>query len=340
MKPKSRMALENAWARLLAAQPSAMKRMRVYELDRETPWGSISLGVDADDVRHLLVPILSSMRIRAGLDGPGLMLRKRVLEDDDTRTMFADLSCRRPELHHLFDDLCSDIVVELEDHEKQPLRAVYQVVDRWRSLFASPTGVLPDEAAAGLYGELLVLRRLLGEDASAHRSWVGPQGAHHDFVFNGFDVEVKATEGVEGRAIRVHGLDQLEPPEAGDLFLAWFRLTDSRLSGTGASLLDLAEEVLALADDEPAIRTRLAQVGYVPGAVDTNDTRRWTVVDERWYAVDEEFPRIVRSTLDTASVPATVSDVHYTIDLTADSPAPIPAETVDQMLRIGADTER
>lgn len=336
----ARSTFEEEWASLLAFPPSADTRMRVHELSHATSWGSVSLAVDHDQVRHLLVPILSSTRVRSGLDGPGLVLRKRLLEDDDSSTTFADLSCLRPELQYLFDDLCSDVLVEIDGLEHQPMKAVYQVVDRWRSLFDRPAGILSDEAAAGLFGELLVLQRLLEDDASAHRCWAGPYGSRHDFVIDDLAVEVKAASASEGRIVRVHGLDQLEAPDDGRLLLAVFRLADSRRSGGGTTLLELAEEVLALSDDEPAVRSLLAIVGYVLGAVESNDTRAWTVTEERWYDVDEAFPRLTRAGLTVAGVSDAVVDVDYSLDLAANAPAPVPAAEVATTLRTGASSTR
>ncbi|GGM37867.1 PD-(D/E)XK motif protein [Promicromonospora citrea] len=337
MTGTSRTSFEAEWQRLLAAPPSSDTRLRVHELPRETSWGHVSLAVDQDGSRHLLVPILSSTRVRSGLDGPGLVLRKRVLEDERSHTTYVALSCGRPELSYLFDDLCADVVVELEELGHQPMKAVYQVVDRWRSLFDRPAGVLSDEAASGLYGELLVLRRLLRDDASAHRCWAGPHGARHDFVLAGVAVEAKTTSHVEGRVIRIHGLDQLEPPENAQLLLAVFRLA-SASTANAVTLRELAEEVVTLSDDEPAVHTLLSAAGYVIGAVEGNDARAWTVSDERWYAVDDTFPRLTRAGLTAAGVPETVVDVDYSVDLTAGVPAALPQTDVAHLLSSGAPT--
>ncbi|MFC8921997.1 PD-(D/E)XK motif protein [Cellulosimicrobium sp. NPDC057127] len=336
MSSSARSTFEAEWERLLALPPSSDTRMRVHQLPTATSWGNVALAVDHDGVRHLLVPILSSTRVRSGLDGPGLMLRKRVLEDDRSHTTFAALSCLRPELSYLFDDLCSDVVVELDGLGHQPMKAVYQVVDRWRSLFDRPAGVLSDEAAAGLYGELLVLRRLLEADASAHLCWAGPHGARHDFRLEDLDVEVKATSLTEGRTVRIHGLDQLEASEDRRLLLAVIQLEDRRRTGGGTTLLDLAKDVLAFSDDEAAVLSLLASVGYVLGAVESNDSRAWTVTDERWYDVDDAFPRLTRAALAAARISDAIRDVDYCVDLAADSPSPVPSDNVKQLLSKGA----
>jgi hypothetical protein len=266
------------------------------------------------------------------LKGPGLALRKRTLESEDSHTTYADLSCLRRELDDLFDRVCSEVLNRLVGLEQRPLAAVYNVIDRWQSLFDRPIGVLSEQKAAGLYGELLVLRRLLEIDASAHRTWVGPLGEHHDFMGESVDIEVKATTLTEGRSVQIHGLDQLDEPVDGGLLLAWFRLTDTSSSGRGITLLDLADQVIALADDGPVLRALLAHAAYVPGANEANDSHRYVIADERWYDVDEGFPRLTRSVLDRASVPETVTDVTYAVELTTEPPVPLGATTVDQRL--------
>lgn len=320
------------WQRLLAVAPSTGTRFRVHELNQETAWGTVALGVDTDGYHHVLVPILSTSKIRTGLDGPGLVLRKRTLEGEASHTTYADLSCLRHELDDLFDGLCGEVLTRLVGLEHKPLAAVYEAIDRWHSLFDRPVGVLSDQKASGLYGELLVLRRLLEEDASAHRGWVGPLGEHHDFMGQSLDIEVKATTVAEGRFVQIHGLSQLEEPVDGNLLLAWFRLTDTSHSGRGVTLLELANQVISLADDGPALRALLARADYVPGAREVNDSHRYVVAEERWYDVDEAFPRLTRSVLDHASVPGTVTDVAYTVDLTAEPPFSLRTTTVDQRL--------
>nr|WP_189668973.1 PD-(D/E)XK motif protein [Promicromonospora soli] len=312
--------------------PSSGTRVRVHELEQETAWGPVALAVDTEGFHHVLVPILSSSRVRTGLRGPGLALRKRTLEGEESHTTYADLSCLRHELDDLFDRVCSEVLTRLVGLEQKPLGAVYNVIDRWQSLFDSPIGILSDQKASGLYGELLVLRRLLQNDTSAHRTWVGPLGEHHDFKGGSLDIEVKATTFTEGRFVQIHGLDQLEEPVDGDLLLAWFRLVDTSSSGKGVTLLDLAQQVIALADDGPALRALLARAAYVPGVNEANDSHRYVVADERWYDVDEVFPRLTRSALDRASVPETVTDVTYAVDLTAEPPVPLGATAVDQRL--------
>lgn len=312
--------------------PSTETSLRIHELDDETPWGQVCLGIDIDGSRHLLVPIASRTPLRTGLEGPGLSLRKRNLEDDDRYTTYADLACHRSELAYLFDDFCDDVLRELAAFRPLPMKAVYQVVDRWRSMFDRPLGVLTDEAAKGLYTELLVLRRLLARDPSAHRMWVGPRGASHDFHGGDTDLEVKATTVPVGRHVRIHGLDQLEPTHGSTLLLAWFRLTDTRQSGTGESLIELTELALELTDDEPAVRDLLAAAGYLPGTLDTNDGRRYVIADERWYVVDNDLPRLTRAALARADVPETVTDVDYTIDLTAEPPTPLHPSDVDRFV--------
>lgn len=323
------------WTRLTGAPPSATTRWRVHELPSETAWGHVTLALDPEDQRHLLVPILSSTRLRTGLDGPGLVLAKRVLEDDTTHTTYADLSSRRPELRYLFGELCEDVVSELDGMEKKPIKALYQVVDRWRLLFERAAGVLSDEAAAGLFGELTVLERLLAHDPSSHRSWRGPLKASHDFVGSLRDIEVKTTTQPETRIIAVHGLEQLDVVSDRSLLLAWFRLQDSSLPGSGSSLLDLTRAVLALADDEPAVIALLGEAGYVPGAVAANDRRRYEIADERWYDVDTQFPRLTRGVLDAGGVPETVTSVNYSIDLTGESPIPVAPAKVATLLSAG-----
>jgi hypothetical protein len=310
----SKDSLVDHWIALAAEVPSGENRMRIRDIQVDTDWGNVAVGIDFEGHHHLLVPIASSARIRGGIDGPGLKLTKRPLENADSYAMFADLACLRPELDYLFDDLCSDVLDELDGAAPAPLKALYRVIDRWKALFERPTGALSTENATGLFAELMVLIRLLEIDSSAHRCWRGPLGDAHDFVGESSAIEVKGTTSTEGRQIRVHGLDQLGTPESGRLELAWYRLQQG--TGTeGLTLKTLADRVLALADDEPAVLRLLAGAGYVPGVMRANDERRFKVTENLWFSVDDEFPRLTTGVLECADIHAEIRDVHYTADI-------------------------
>ncbi|MGV9451139.1 PD-(D/E)XK motif protein [Streptomyces sp. NPDC003635] len=324
--------VEQRWVALEAEPTTGERRLRVAELSVATSNGPLAVAVDHDGHRHLLVPIHTHMKVRTGLDGPVLRLRKRPLEDAETYQTYADLGCLRDDLSDLFTELCADVLAEVIEVPDNPVKALYRVLDRWRSLFRTQGPRLGPEELAGLFAELTVLNRLLSKDPSAHRIWRGPTGHRHDFSTASNAVEVKASTVSEGRRPRIHGLDQLEAPDGGALGLAWFRLHRTTTNGAGTRLVESVNEALRLCDDEGALLEQLAMAGYRLADADLYEDVCFAVGEERWYRVDAGFPGLTGEALTTAGVAISVLDVEYTIDLSGENPAPMAPEQVSRMI--------
>ncbi|MET7486016.1 PD-(D/E)XK motif protein [Streptomyces sp. NPDC005538] len=327
-----RSLVEQRWAALEAEQITGERRLRVAELSVATGSGPLAVAVDHDGHRHLLVPIHGHMKVRSGLDGPVLRLRKRPLEDAETYRTYADLGCLRDDLDDLFTELCVDVLEEAVELSDNPVKALYRVLDRWKSLFRTEGPPLGSEELAGLFGELTVLNRLLVQDPSAHRIWRGPEGHRHDFSAAINAVEVKVSTGSEGRRLRIHGLDQLEAPDRGTLFVTWFRLRRTTTSGVGTRFVESVDEALRLSDDEGALLALLARAGYRLADADLYEDVRFAIVEERWYQVGADFPGLTGEILTAAGVPVSVRDVEYTIDLSGEAPAPMDPRQVSRMI--------
>lgn len=322
-----RSLVDRHWKELEATPVSAERKLRVSELPIDTARGKLAAAVDHEGRRHLLVPIASNQAVRRGLDGPALVLRKRPLEGENTYQVYADLGCLRSDLNDLFTMVCVDVLKTAEALPDNPLKVLHRVLDRWKTLFQTVGAPLGPEQLAGLFGELLVLVQLLQRDGSAHRLWLGPSGHHHDFSGGQLAVEVKSTMTSEGRSVRIHGLDQLGHPVGGALQLVWFRLERTSASD-GRGFVELIERALELCDDESALMNLLSAAGYRPTDVDFYREVRFSIAEERWYAVDAEFPKLTAADLIAAGIPVGVTDVAYTIDLSSEPPVPLDEEFV------------
>ncbi|WP_040797531.1 PD-(D/E)XK motif protein [Nocardia higoensis] len=310
--------LDDQWQRLESSVPQSSSVLRVTELPVSTRYGSLMAATDADGFRHLLIAVDPHQAVRKFPDGPVLRLRKRTLEDDEARRTYADLVCLRKDLDHTFTTLCADVLLATEASPTSPMKALNAVLARWKALIQNPGPPLGPQQLAGLFGELLILRRLLERDNAAHQLWRGPQGYKHDFSGDATAIEVKTSTSRTGRYVRVHGLDQLEPPTGGMLDVVWLRLGTAVDQGIGVA--DLVEHVLELCDDECALLDLLAAAGLHLADLEHYRLKRFTIDEERWYRVDVGFPRLTTVDLAVASVSANVRDVDYTIDLSGDSP--------------------
>ncbi|MEV8533459.1 PD-(D/E)XK motif protein [Streptomyces sp. NPDC051211] len=307
-----RLALDRHWAELAAAPVHPGAALRVSELHVPTDHGPVSAAMDADGLRHLLIPLKGRRGIPTGRIGGALRISERRLQDDEVYGRFADLVCTRRDLDDVFTGLCGDVLVALEAYGRRPYRTTLAVVNRWRQLFSGgPRGLTVTEEV-GLAGELLVLIRLLNDDPGAVRHWTGPEGARHDFSDGVRAVEVKSTLAAPGRrTFEAHGLDQLEPAQDGQLLLAWYRF---ERRPDGRTVGELVAEAAQICDDESELSARLARLGYPVQPTDGGGESRLIPVESRWYEVDDEFPRLTCSSL-AGTVPDGVYDVRYTVDL-------------------------
>ncbi|MFE4514368.1 PD-(D/E)XK motif protein [Kitasatospora sp. NPDC056783] len=334
--PDLRLVLGEHWRDLDAAPVAEGHVLRTSSLPVTTDHGPLLAAVDADRMRHLLIPLATRQRLSAGVAVGSLRILERPLEDDESYGRFADITCTDRELDDVFTGLCHDVLVALAADGDRPYRTARAVVERWRRLFSAGRRSLTDEQVVGLFGELLVLIRLLEGDPGAVRHWAGPEGERHDFTGGRLAVEVKSSTTVsERRLLQVHGLDQLEPPEDGELFIAWQRLQpDPR----GRTLDELVTHARDLCDDEVAFLSKLARLGY-QRSDQGQAGRRLSPVESRWYPVDDGFPKLTTTSIPGAEVPAGVLDVRYTVDLAGVRTDRLDDDAVNDVLaRIGEPT--
>ncbi|MGO4200616.1 PD-(D/E)XK motif protein [Rhodococcus sp. TAF43] len=316
------------WKALESDRPTGAHRMRTSELPVDGNGGPLLAAVDADGLRHILVPILRNQRVRRQAEGVNLRVSERALETSSTYVRYADVSCLNRELNDLFSDVCSDVLLAVATMPSKALGATNHVLDRWRSLFATSTVVLRESRLTGLFAELWVLRRLLRQSSSAVWAWAGPAGHRHDFAFGADAFEVKATTATDGRRVRIHGLDQLDAPHNGSLFMTWMRLHQCT---DGESLVDLVDDVLKLSDDQAALVDKLKRAGYRLDDSDWYRDVRFEVVEDAWYVVDTDFPRLTSAQLSDSGLPVCVSDVEYTIELPDPAASGLDASAVDAL---------
>ncbi|WP_328326923.1 MULTISPECIES: PD-(D/E)XK motif protein [unclassified Streptomyces] len=327
-----RKLVQERWTALEVEQTTGEHRLRVSQLPLLVEGEPLAVAVDHDGHRHVLIPVRTHRRVRSGLDGPVLRLRKRVLEGADSYQAYADLACLRDDLSDVFTELCVDVLGAAEELPENPVKALHGVLDRWKAFFRTQVSLLGPDQISGLFGELLLLCRLLEQDPGAHRLWRGPEGHRHDFSAGATAIEVKSSTGAEGRRPRIHGLDQLEVPAGGRLSLIWFRLQRTTVKGSGTAFGDLIARALHLCDDEAALRELLARAGYRPSDAEHYHDVRFVVGDERWYMVDDGFPGLTGSALVAAGVPVSILDVEYTIDLSGEVPEPLAPGQVSQVI--------
>ena len=202
--------------------------------------------------------------------------------------------------------------------EDEAFRAVARELEALRDMFAmAGTDLLSESVLQGLFGELVLLRDVLGPAIGIDQavlSWDGPWGAANDFSPPGeVAVEVKSAR-PSAKAIKISSLEQLDPDHNRDLMLAVVRLARvSPNDDRGEAITDLVDSIAESALHNPRSRERFFEA---LGSVRFDRTRQeytdfaWQVEGApHWYPVVGDFPRLRRS-----QIPESISRAQY--DLT------------------------
>lgn len=295
--------------------------MASAELALEVPAGPLRLAVDDAGHRHLLVPVSPEERLIGEWRSAGVQLNVLVKVVDDQVVRFLDLECRRDDLTGVFTGLAADICALIAKDRHISGRQLSAVLESWRKLLSGGQ-VWTVPRLAGLYGELVVLERLLDADPTATETWVGPTGAPQDFRRRVHALEVKTTTSAVGRTIRVHGTDQLERSENGSLTLLWSRFA-VRPHGAADDLPAIVERCLQKAASALLLH-RLDEIGLPSLTSEGVRGVSFELSERRIYDVGPNFPRITPDRFVAGIVPAGVQLVEYAVDLDT-----VPASNLD-----------
>lgn len=250
----------------------------------------------------------------------GLRVSGMEMENDEgVRGRYIVVTCLDVAGHELFDVIGLDLASAIAT--QAPAIAINRLLTKWRRFWGQLTRpLLSREAQIGLLAELWFFSRWLVPAAGpvAATRWRAPYRSRHDFEWTGRSVEVKGTAIVSRFACKVNGIDQLEPPENGELLLFAFRVRDE--AGASVTLPQIIAECRSILSADPdalaVFDTGLMQTDYLPTHEAEYSQNHWRVVDERLYRVDESFPRL-RPRHFELGLPPGVSEVSYMLDVHA-----------------------
>lgn len=279
------------------------------------------VALDHQGRRHLLIEVPSGT---ANVPRPrtrGLQVTLESLQTADGAVAdHLDLACTEPAAATQFASVAAEVLAELAGDPGAPRETVARVLERWSWFWGVPSQGLSGEEVIGLFAELWFLERWIGPvTVDRLRAWTGPGGDRHDFKWPKISVEVKATRapGQGTSSHRIANLDQLDDPEFGDLRLFSLRVTpDPIATHTLPGIVDRING--ALTGDLQAValwNERLGRAGYSPAHAERY-REGFRIVAQELYRVDENFPRLIRSTF-AAGVPIGVDDISYTVNLAA-----------------------
>ncbi len=325
-------SIATPWQKLGMSGTPLRGEFRVLNTAVRVATGIVLYALDSEGYYHLLLPVREETLVPPDRRSAGVHILPRLLEEEGSKAHFIDVACRKADLNEVFTHLADDMLSVLGVDATDPFGTCRRVLIKWRELIERESvSILSREALAGLFAELVELRRVIGRNPECLVRWVGPVGGRHDFVAGQTALEVKASLRRDGRFFEVHGVEQLTPPEMGALFVAAVKLEAGEAGGE--SVPEVIKQLINHGVDSRDLLSRLAAAGY-----DARDARhyeeiRYRVVEERIYPVVEHFPRITAASFASGSTPSGVTRIQYTIDLSMEPPFPLDESDVSELYR-------
>lgn len=317
--------IQHMWQIIEFPEPTASKvEARQFETVA-VPEGNPLLTIDQLGQRHLLIPVEWDAKVIEDKQSAGVHVRSNLWGDEEGKRRYIDVVCLKPHLNDLFDMIVFDILAELGQDASSPGRSCRQVLNQWRELLSHETVHMPDKTTLiGIWGELWILRELVKRNPHAVDIWTGPVGGRYDFWATKLAMEIKSTTQRKGYTVTVHGHDQLEIPQNGELYLVFLRLEES--PKIGESVSSLVNDITDLGCDRIKLLTKLANLGLTLDLIAKCEESRFRLMENRIYHVDQGFPRITSASFKGEELPNGVISLSYQIDLTSEPPHPLRAE--------------
>jgi len=285
-----------------------------YELAVSTAEGSLYLGLSAEGMASVLVPLDPARQIpEQTVESRNLYVTRKTISIAGRSIVVLELLCSTLELDSVFAKLVSDIANRIGDGGSAIASIESAVADFRRLLQREYRKQIDVEKAMGVVGELITLDRLSRINPDAWQAWSGPTGSEHDFFRNSRTLEVKATGHLHEPVVEISSLDQLQEPENGNLHLIHHVFSidpEGPLSVPG-----LYQEILRRGADEIGFARLLELNGFDVNHPDDWEEHRFSLRDSGFYRVSEDFPRLLKASFSDGDLPRGVSHVTYRINL-------------------------
>jgi hypothetical protein len=239
-----------------------------------------------------------------------------VVEAADERWL--RLRTSTPNLFPLFYEFALVVADRAQRDRLNTRDALVEAVAGWRRLLQG-AAMLAVERQTGLYGELLLLRRLEPQLGSAALdAWTGPMKQAHDFRLGDVEIEVKTTRS-ERRVHTINGAHQLEPSPGCRLFVASVQVAAAGAGGRSlAQLIGELRECFAERGAGERFSRLIEDACSVPPTMEAHYSeqlklrRRMALIP-----VNDRLPRISSADVANISRPemSRISDVRFRVDV-------------------------
>ncbi|GAB3025342.1 PD-(D/E)XK motif protein [Bowmanella dokdonensis] len=307
------------WAQLRSVRPQSEDALATISVTVDGNGTSLLMAMDQSGQLHLLIPVAHGPTGSPPSDLNGLKVRHRRLESGEVLELSAP-----PSHEQVFTPFCRDIVDAVVLQAREPWKAVAATIRAWQSAWKPVRPAMDKTIQVGLFGELLVLRRLMipALGSAAVEQWSGPEAERHDFVGERLHIEVKTTRRSRPEH-EISRLDQLRAPAGCQLLFVSVQLEES--IGGNESLATEVDAIVELLRGDAAsldwFMTKMVNMGWSEEARNSGELLHFFLRGAEVYAVDEDFPRLP----DNFLPPPGIVSVKYTVDL-----ANLPSLGVDE----------
>ena len=281
---------------------------------------TLSCCLDSNGKRHFLIGLQKEDNDFYDYDSRGVRIITRdLLIQGQTLNRYYDIECLDPTGYSIFNIIGEEIALEISKSNLRSSEIIKRVLTKWRRFWGqNPKQLLSREEQLGLFAEIWFLVEWLipklGE--SVVMVWQGPWKSRHDFEWKDKSVEIKATTNSRGHIHKINGINQLENPENGPLYLFSMLLHEevgAKYNLTG--LIDRCNNILAT-NDEYLSRFEVALVncGYFPIFQEEYAKLNIRVLEELLFLVNSDFPKIINSSF-PVGLPSGVEHLEYEINL-------------------------
>lgn len=304
----------NAWQSLRRHHPSSCREdVRTYPTTASTDAGSVRLGLDHDDQLIVLVPVEKGSRLAAEARSSGLNVRMAHYTIGNTSSQFIEIGCPSPALETAFAELADEIVSRIESGTSAT-KAVSGTIDDFRRLIIRPAQAqIGESVLTGAIGELIILNTLFEKNIASVSCWTGPHDQRHDFRKGNQAIEVKTTTRWGSTQIHISSIDQLLPPDDGDLMLAHVQLEYTPHGPI--CLSSMCSKLINNGANPEELYAALTSLGISDPYEESLNKSCYSLKSTDWYLVDSKFPCITSRHLPSGELPAGVSHLTYTVDL-------------------------
>jgi Putative PD-(D/E)XK family member, (DUF4420) len=196
----------------------------------------------------------------------------------------------------LFSSICDEFI-RISDSVVHGFDALKELLARWSALLKFASNTESTNALVGLYGELLTIDALIREKGPKFiEHWTGPDSARHDFEGATWAIEVKSSTVLAERRAVIHGASQLASSPKTHLALLHYQLEWAPGADSIASLAAKILHSLPSAEQESFLK-KIEKIGFSFEKISELTHFCLKINSASLYHVDEDFPRITKTTL-------------------------------------------